>query len=45
KECAYAGNVTGALSTLGVGGTEAFRDRDLVQNFLQLHSFPGKVTK
>jgi sugar/nucleoside kinase (ribokinase family) len=45
KECAYAGNVTGALSTLGVGGTEAFRDRDLVQKFLQLHSFPGKVTK
>ena len=32
--CAYAGNVTGALSTLRVGGTEAFRDRDLVQSFL-----------
>jgi sugar/nucleoside kinase (ribokinase family) len=45
NECAYAGNVTGALSTLRVGGTEAFRDRDLVQSFLQLHSFPGKVTK
>jgi sugar/nucleoside kinase (ribokinase family) len=45
KECAHAGNVTGALSTLGVGGTEAFRNRDLVQKFLQLHSFPGKVTK
>jgi sugar/nucleoside kinase (ribokinase family) len=44
-ECAYAGNVTGALSTLRVGGTEAFRDRDLVQSFLQRHSFPGKVTK
>jgi sugar/nucleoside kinase (ribokinase family) len=41
-ECAYAGNVTGALSTLRVGGTEAFRDPDLVQNFLRQHSFPGQ---
>jgi sugar/nucleoside kinase (ribokinase family) len=40
-ECAYAGNVTGALSTLRVGGTEAFRDRELVQQFLAEHSFPG----
>ena len=40
-QCAYAGNVTGALSTLGVGGTEAFRDSDLVQSFLRRHSFPG----
>jgi sugar/nucleoside kinase (ribokinase family) len=45
NECAYAGNVTGALSTLRTGGTEAFRDRGLVQSFLQLHSFPGMVTK
>jgi sugar/nucleoside kinase (ribokinase family) len=44
-QCAYAGNVTGALSTLRVGGTEAFRDRDLVKSFLQLHSFPGTVNK
>ena len=44
-KCAYAGNVTGALSTLRVGGTEAFRDRDLVRGFLQLHSFPGTVNK
>ena len=44
-QCAYAGNVTGALSTLRVGGTEAFRDRDLVQSFLLLHSFPGKASK
>jgi sugar/nucleoside kinase (ribokinase family) len=44
-KCAYAGNVTGALSTLRVGGTEAFRDRDLVRSFLQLHSFPGTVNK
>jgi sugar/nucleoside kinase (ribokinase family) len=40
-QCAYAGNITGALSTLRVGGTEAFRDKDLVQSFLRLHSFPG----
>lgn len=42
-QCAYAGNVTGALSTLRVGGTEAFRDRDLVRSFLAQHSFPGQV--
>jgi sugar/nucleoside kinase (ribokinase family) len=41
-QCAYAGNVTGALSTLRVGGTEAFRDPDLVQSFLRQHSFPGQ---
>jgi len=40
-QCAYAGNVAGALSTLRVGGTEAFRDRDLVRRFLSEHSFPG----
>jgi sugar/nucleoside kinase (ribokinase family) len=41
QQCAYAGNVTGALSTLRVGGTEAFRDRDLVRSFLSEHSFPS----
>jgi sugar/nucleoside kinase (ribokinase family) len=41
-QCAYAGNITGALSTLGVGGTEAFRDPDLVQRFLAEHSFPER---
>jgi sugar/nucleoside kinase (ribokinase family) len=40
RECAYAGNVTGALSTLRAGGTEAFRDRDLVRRFLSEHNFP-----
>ena len=45
RQCAYAGNITGALSTLRVGGTEAFRDRDLVKSFLQLHSFPGTVNQ
>ena len=44
-QCAYAGNVTGALSTLRVGGTEAFRDPDLVRSFLSEHSFPGTRSK
>jgi hypothetical protein len=33
-EAARTGNVTGALSTLASGGTEAFRDRNLRQSFL-----------
>jgi sugar/nucleoside kinase (ribokinase family) len=41
-QCAYAGNITGALSTQGVGGTEAFRDPGLVQRFLAQHSFPER---
>lgn len=36
-ECAYAGNVTGALSTLRPGGTEAFRDSQLRDAFLSQH--------
>jgi sugar/nucleoside kinase (ribokinase family) len=44
-QCAYAGNITGALSTLRAGGTEAFRDKHLVQSFFLLHSFPGKVSQ
>ncbi|WP_254063480.1 carbohydrate kinase family protein [Granulicella sp. S190] len=35
--CAAAGNVTGALSTQRAGGTEAFRDQSLLQDFLRLH--------
>lgn len=38
--CARAGNITGALSTLRPGGTEAFRDRALVKEFLARHRFP-----
>lgn len=38
EECAHAGNVTGALSTLRPGGTEAFRDAGLRQDFLQVHA-------
>lgn len=38
--CLHAGNVTGALSTLRSGGTEAFRDRELTSSFLKQHDFP-----
>lgn len=40
SQCAVAGNITGALSTLRSGGTEAFRDAQLRQNFLTEHHFP-----
>lgn len=40
SECARAGNITGALSTLRSGGTEAFRDSALLQTFLREHNFP-----
>lgn len=39
-ECAAAGNVTGALSTLRPGGTEAFRDAQFRDQFLRQHKFP-----
>ncbi len=38
--CARAGNITGALSTQAVGGTEAFRDQALRESFLREHAFP-----
>jgi sugar/nucleoside kinase (ribokinase family) len=41
-QCALAGNIAGALSTLQIGGTEAFRNRELVNNFLDRHAFPGR---
>ena len=40
ETCARAGNITGALSTLRPGGTEAFRDRTLREDFLRQHAFP-----
>jgi len=43
-QCAAAGNVTGALSTLRTGGTEAFRDSQLRQRFLRDHNFPGDAS-
>jgi sugar/nucleoside kinase (ribokinase family) len=39
-QCAAAGNVTGALSTLRTGGTEAFRDSQLRERFLRENNFP-----
>lgn len=36
-EAARAGNVAGALSTLGAGGTEAFRNVELRERFLAEH--------
>jgi len=40
--CAASGNATAALSTLRSGGTEAFRDRNLLQQFLQQNSMVFK---
>lgn len=37
--CARAGNITGALSTLGAGGTEAYRDSGLRAAFLAEHDY------
>ncbi len=39
-DCATAGNITGALSTLRPGGTEAFHDAAFRENFLREHQFP-----
>ena len=41
EACATAGNISGALSTQGPGGTEAFRDADLREAFLRKHGFPS----
>ena len=40
-KAAAMGNVTGALSTLRPGGTEAFRDRSMVNDFLRRHPTPS----
>lgn len=39
QQAAAAGNISGALSTQKSGGTEAFRDPDLVRSFLRRHGF------
>ncbi len=39
-DCATAGNIAGALSTLRPGGTEAFRDAEFRESFLRKHHFP-----
>jgi sugar/nucleoside kinase (ribokinase family) len=41
RTCGMAGNISGALSTLRPGGTEAFRDPALWKSFLKEHGFPG----
>ena len=41
EKCGQAGNITGALSTQKPGGTEAFRDRAMLREFLRLHPLPG----
>ena len=38
--CARAGNISGALSTLSTGGTEAFCNRSLRESFLREQGFP-----
>jgi sugar/nucleoside kinase (ribokinase family) len=43
EACARAGNITGALSTLSTGGTEAFRDVPLREAFLEKHAFPRRA--
>lgn len=45
ETCAMAGNITGALSTLRPGGTEAFRDREMMTAFLKQHNFPVAVAE
>jgi sugar/nucleoside kinase (ribokinase family) len=42
-KCAAAGNISGALSTLKTGGTEAFRDVEFRQRFLRENKFPFDV--
>jgi sugar/nucleoside kinase (ribokinase family) len=44
ETCAMTGNITGALSTLRPGGTEAFRDRALLCEFLAAHGFPASAS-
>jgi len=41
ETCARAGNIAGALSTLRPGGTESFRDKALLAEFLGAHGFPA----
>ncbi len=43
EQCAVTGNITGALSTQRPGGTEAFRDRTLLERFLAQHPLPEAV--
>jgi sugar/nucleoside kinase (ribokinase family) len=42
--CARAGNIAGALSTQGHGGTEIFRNAALRESFLQEHGFYALIS-
>ena len=42
--CTRAGNIAGALSTQAPGGTEAFADKNLRENFLRQHKFYELLT-
>jgi sugar/nucleoside kinase (ribokinase family) len=42
--CARAGNIAGALSTQGQGGTEIFRNSALRESFLQEHGFHALIS-
>lgn len=44
RVCAACGNIAGALSTLRTGGTEAFRDKELRQRFLEEHGFYKRLS-
>jgi len=43
--CAMAGNIAGALSTQGQGGTESFRNQEFREAFLSKHHFYEIVKK
>jgi sugar/nucleoside kinase (ribokinase family) len=45
EQSAQAGNITGALSTLRPGGTEAFRHPNQMEEFLQEHGFPFQFAR
>jgi len=45
EQSAQAGNITGALSTQRPGGTEAFRDGKLMEEFLRQHAFPFHLAR
>jgi sugar/nucleoside kinase (ribokinase family) len=42
--CLAYGNLAGSFSTIRAGGTEAFRDRRLLDDFLSQHWMPGAVS-
>jgi sugar/nucleoside kinase (ribokinase family) len=45
EECARCGNIAGALSTQRPGGSEAFRDRGRMTEFLSEHHYPFEAVR